>query len=56
VIGAGALTLVLWNHPTVGVVVLVLVLVVLVLLVAAVLAAAAPARHGPARKPRDTAP
>ncbi|MFI9549363.1 hypothetical protein ACIHAR_36500 [Streptomyces sp. NPDC052016] len=56
VIGAGALTLVLWNHPTVGVVVLVLVMVVLVLLVAAVLAAAAPARHGPARKPRGTAP
>ncbi|AOR30825.1 hypothetical protein BFF78_06955 [Streptomyces fodineus] len=39
-IGAGALTLVLWNHPTVGVVALVLLLVVAVLAVTAVLAAA----------------
>ncbi|MFF4055932.1 hypothetical protein ACFYZ8_14350 [Streptomyces sp. NPDC001668] len=52
-IGAGALALVLWNHPTVGAVVLVLVLVVVVLAVLAVLAAAQPApdtadRPGPA--------
>ncbi|MGW3460930.1 hypothetical protein ACWDE9_15665 [Streptomyces olivaceoviridis] len=40
VIGAGALSLVLWNHPTVGAVVLVLVLVVVVLAVTAVLSAA----------------
>ncbi|MET8564617.1 hypothetical protein ABZV75_30100 [Streptomyces flaveolus] len=40
VIGAGALSLVLWNHPTVGVVALVLLLVVAVLAVAAVLSAA----------------
>ncbi|UFR06829.1 hypothetical protein KBP30_39175 [Streptomyces sp. Go40/10] len=39
-IAAGALTLVLWNHPTVGGVVLVLVLVVAVLAVTAALAAA----------------
>ncbi|MFD7135652.1 hypothetical protein [Streptomyces sp. NPDC059894] len=43
-IGAGALALVLWNHPTIAVVVLVLVLVVVVLIVAALLAAAAPGR------------
>ncbi|GHE14971.1 hypothetical protein [Streptomyces alanosinicus] len=39
-IGAGALALVLWNHPTVGVVALVLLLVVVVLAVTGVLAAA----------------
>ncbi|GAA3798074.1 hypothetical protein ACFS5L_25225 [Streptomyces phyllanthi] len=41
VIGAGALALVLWNHPTVGAVALVLGVVLAVLVVAAVLAAAA---------------
>jgi hypothetical protein len=46
-IGAGVLALVLWNHPTVGAVVLVLALVLAVLTVAAVLAAAA----GPAPAP-----
>ncbi|MFH9086341.1 hypothetical protein [Streptomyces sp. NPDC017673] len=40
-IGAGALALVLWNHPTVGAVALVLLLVVVVLAVTAVLSAAA---------------
>ncbi|MGW2423442.1 hypothetical protein ACWC0C_30040 [Streptomyces sp. NPDC001709] len=40
VIGAGVLSLVLWNHPTVGVVAVVLLLVVAVLAVTAVLAAA----------------
>ncbi|MGA5037252.1 hypothetical protein ACPCA8_09370 [Streptomyces capoamus] len=39
-IGAGVLALVLWNHPTVGAVALVLLLVVAVLAVTAVLAAA----------------
>jgi hypothetical protein len=39
-IGAGALALLLWNHPTVGVVALVLVLVLVVLTATAVLAAA----------------
>ncbi|WP_031165467.1 hypothetical protein [Streptomyces durhamensis] len=39
-IGAGVLALVLWNRPTVGVVVLVLVLVLAVLTITAVLAAA----------------
>ncbi|MFI2203400.1 hypothetical protein ACH47Z_22025 [Streptomyces sp. NPDC020192] len=49
-IGAGALALVLWNHPTVGGVALVLLLVVAVLIVTAVLAAAtgpAPGRADP---------
>jgi hypothetical protein len=41
VIGAGALALVLWNHPTVGAVALVLGVVLAVLAVVAVLAAAA---------------
>ncbi|MFF7277826.1 hypothetical protein [Streptomyces griseorubiginosus] len=41
-IGAGALALVLWNHPTVGAVTLVLVLVLVVLAITAVLAAAQP--------------
>ncbi|MFF9218363.1 hypothetical protein [Streptomyces viridosporus] len=41
VIGAGALALVLWNHPTVGAVVLVLVLVLVVLAAVAVYAAMA---------------
>ncbi|MEU9786937.1 hypothetical protein AB0H92_39305 [Streptomyces phaeochromogenes] len=40
-IGAGALTLVLWNHPTVDGVVLVLGLVLFALALAAVLAATA---------------
>ncbi|MGW2029420.1 hypothetical protein [Streptomyces argyrophylli] len=39
-IGAGVLALVLWNHPTVGAVALVLLLVVVVLAVTAVLSAA----------------
>ncbi|MGW3725183.1 hypothetical protein [Streptomyces sp. NPDC000851] len=58
VIGAGAVALVLWNHPTVGAVALVLGLVLVVLAVVAVLAAAAgpepaataagePGRRGP---------
>ncbi len=41
VLGAGALALLLWNHPTVGAVVLVAVLVVVVLALVAVAAAAA---------------
>jgi hypothetical protein len=41
VIGAGALALVLWNHPTVGAVVLVLALVLAALAVVAVLVAVA---------------
>ncbi|MEU7057247.1 hypothetical protein [Streptomyces sp. NPDC046197] len=41
VIAAGAVALLLWNYPTVGVVVLVLCLVLVVLIVLAVLAAAA---------------
>ncbi|MEV6839643.1 hypothetical protein AB0N17_34980 [Streptomyces sp. NPDC051133] len=54
VIAAGALALVLWNHPTVGVVALVLCLVLVVLVVTAVLAAAT----GPAAAdaPRPSAP
>ncbi|MDX2910936.1 hypothetical protein [Streptomyces griseiscabiei] len=49
VLGAGALALILWNHPTVGVVVLVAVLVVVVLALVAVTAAAAePAPEEPA--------
>ncbi|MFH8798471.1 hypothetical protein ACH4F6_02545 [Streptomyces sp. NPDC017936] len=51
VIAAGALTLLLWNYPTVGVVALVLGLVLLVLVVLAVLAAA----RGPAPAPADGA-
>jgi hypothetical protein len=47
VIGAGALALVLWNHPTVGAVALVLGVVLVVPAAAAVLAAAA----GPAPAP-----
>ncbi|MEU3844763.1 hypothetical protein AB0E88_32630 [Streptomyces sp. NPDC028635] len=49
VIGLGALALLLWNYPTVGVVVLVVGLVVVVLAVLAVLAAATsrPAPEGP---------
>ncbi|MEV7072375.1 hypothetical protein [Streptomyces sp. NPDC093990] len=43
-IGAGALALLLWNHPTAGAVALVLLLVLVVLAVTAVLAAARPAR------------
>ncbi|MDQ1034212.1 hypothetical protein QFZ75_000628 [Streptomyces sp. V3I8] len=43
VIGAGALALVLWNHPTVGAVALVLVLVLAVLAAVAVLVAVAAA-------------
>ncbi|MZD18700.1 MULTISPECIES: hypothetical protein [Streptomyces] len=41
VLGAGALALILWNHPTVGAVVLVAVLVVVVLALVAMVAAAA---------------
>ncbi|MGC5561321.1 hypothetical protein ACPYPG_00580 [Streptomyces sp. FR-108] len=51
VIGAGALALVLWNHPTVGAVVLVLALVLAALAVVAVLvavAASAPPAEGAA--------
>ncbi|PWI07375.1 hypothetical protein DIZ27_28425 [Streptomyces sp. NWU339] len=46
VFAAGALALVLWNHPTVGAVVLVLGVVLAVLVVLAILAAAAPRAHG----------
>jgi VIT1/CCC1 family predicted Fe2+/Mn2+ transporter len=42
-IALGALALVLWNHPTVGAVALVLLLVLAVLAIMTVLAAAAPA-------------
>jgi hypothetical protein len=49
VIGAGALVLLLWNHPTVGVVVLVLVLVLVVLAVIEVLAATGVADGEPGR-------
>ncbi|MFF9817736.1 hypothetical protein [Streptomyces sp. NPDC014006] len=52
VIGLGALALVLWNYPTVGVVVLVLVLVVVVLAVLSVLAAAAGRAGGTAEPGR----
>ncbi|AWT41121.1 MULTISPECIES: hypothetical protein [Streptomyces] len=52
VLGLGALALVLWNHPTVGVVALVAGLVVVVLLVLAVLASATGGRAGgPAAEP-----
>lgn len=54
VIGAGALALVLWNHPTVGAVALVLVLVLVVLASIAVLAAAQPAPDTPDRPAPDT--
>ncbi|EGX55415.1 putative integral membrane protein [Streptomyces zinciresistens K42] len=47
VIGGGSLALLLWNRPTVGVVVLVVCLVLLVLAVLAVLAAAVPPRTAP---------
>lgn len=43
-IGAGAFALVVWNHPTVGAVTLVLLLILVVLAITAVLAAAQPAR------------
>ncbi|MFF7757654.1 hypothetical protein [Streptomyces griseorubiginosus] len=52
VIGAGALALVLWNHPTVGAVALVLVLVLVVLAIIAVLAAQ-PAPDPPDRPAPD---
>ncbi|MFS4096230.1 hypothetical protein [Streptomyces sp. AF1A] len=52
-IGAGALALLLWNHPTVGVVALVLVLVLIVLAATAVLAAATGRTD---RAPRPSAP
>ncbi|MEV0976378.1 hypothetical protein [Streptomyces sp. NPDC049915] len=55
VIGLGALALVLWNYPTVGVVVLVLVLVVVVLAVLSVLAAAT-SRAGGTAEPGRTVP
>jgi hypothetical protein len=47
VIGAGALALVLWNHPTVGGVILVLGLVLAVLFAVRVAAAVAPAADAP---------
>ncbi|GAB2961777.1 hypothetical protein GCM10023080_022690 [Streptomyces pseudoechinosporeus] len=49
VIAAGALTLVLWNHPTVGAVTLVLGIALAVLIILAILAAAA----GPADRAAD---
>ncbi|MDX2935432.1 hypothetical protein [Streptomyces ipomoeae] len=51
VIAAGALALVLWNHPTVGAVALVLGIAVAVLIILAILAAAA----GPADRAADQA-
>ncbi|MGW0882290.1 hypothetical protein [Streptomyces sp. NPDC002671] len=51
-IGAGALALLLWNYPTVGVVAVVLIVVVAVLAVTAVLAAAT----GPVADAADTPP
>lgn len=51
VIAAGALALVLWNHPTVGAVALVLGVAVAVLIILAILAAAA----GPADRTADQA-
>jgi hypothetical protein len=51
VITAGALTLVLWNHPTVGAVTLVLGIALAVLIILAILAAAA----GPAGRAADQA-
>ncbi|MFK4101041.1 hypothetical protein ACI2L1_13370 [Streptomyces sp. NPDC019531] len=51
VIAAGALTLVLWNHPTVGAVALVLGIALAVLIILAILAAAA----GPAGRAADQA-
>ncbi|GHH88581.1 hypothetical protein [Streptomyces capitiformicae] len=51
VIAAGVLALVLWNHPTVGAVVLVLGIAVAVLIILAILAAAA----GPADRAADQA-
>jgi hypothetical protein len=51
VIAAGALALVLWNHPTVGAVALVLGIAVAVLIILAILAAAA----GPADRAADPA-
>ncbi|WP_030345965.1 hypothetical protein [Streptomyces sp. NRRL S-1022] len=55
-IAAGALALVLWNHPTVGVVAVVLVLVVAVLAVTAVLAAATGRPAPPAGEPHPSVP
>ncbi|MGW7195602.1 hypothetical protein [Streptomyces chryseus] len=52
VLAAGALVLLLWNHPTVAAVALVLGVALAVQLVLAVLAAAA----GPAERPADTEP
>ncbi|MGY3202336.1 hypothetical protein [Streptomyces sp. TE5632] len=46
VFAAGSLALVLWNHPTVGAVVLVLGVVLAALVVLAILGAAAPPAHG----------
>jgi hypothetical protein len=57
ILGAGALALVLWNHPTVGAVALVLGVALAVLAVLAVLAAAAgPERAAGAGEPRRPVP
>ncbi|MFF1298012.1 MULTISPECIES: hypothetical protein [unclassified Streptomyces] len=57
VIAAGALALVLWNHPTVGGVVLVLGIALAVLLILAILAAATgPAGHAGGRATERAAP
>ncbi|MFI1167240.1 hypothetical protein ACH4UM_27475 [Streptomyces sp. NPDC020801] len=54
VIGAGALTLILWNYPTAAVVALVLLVVVVVLFLLAVLASAT--GQAPAARSDDTRP
>ncbi|MET7456472.1 hypothetical protein ABZT03_32245 [Streptomyces sp. NPDC005574] len=55
-IGAGALTLLLWNHPTIGGVVLVVGLILIVLALVAVLAAAAAEPDRTARGTGDAVP
>ncbi|MFJ4355848.1 hypothetical protein ACIP25_06075 [Streptomyces massasporeus] len=56
VMAAGALALVLWNHPTVGAVALVLGIAVAVLIILAVLAAAGPADRAAGRATRQSTP
>ncbi|MEU0177117.1 hypothetical protein ABZ178_27810 [Streptomyces massasporeus] len=56
VMAAGALALVLWNHPTVGAVALVLGIALAVLIVLAVLAAAGPADRAAGRATQQAAP
>ncbi|MFF7379376.1 hypothetical protein ACFY96_29585 [Streptomyces massasporeus] len=56
VLAAGALALVLWNHPTVGAVALVLGIALAVLIVLAVLAAAGPAERAAGQATQQTTP